>query len=241
MGSCVSVHKDPDSLMKLRFSIGSKNEKLLIPSPVKEKPVTVNAGDRTAADVAVSSLRSPARYTSVGSKDEAFFDSQPWLESDCEDDFLSVNGDFTPSRGNTPVHPNSSLGKLLVNKVPDEEATSSVPEPSPPDKKKRLSELFKESLRDPEYNDEDNSATDKNETPARVVAPTTLAQQLKSTNGTPYFSRANSGGSYERTPNGVLGVEERHLRSPQCCLPKMLSSRSLNERKRRTSPGRNVG
>lgn len=66
MGSCVSVHKDPDSLMKLRFSIGSKNEKLLIPSPVKEKPVTVNAGDRTAADVAVSSLRSPARYTSVG-------------------------------------------------------------------------------------------------------------------------------------------------------------------------------
>lgn len=241
MGSCVSVHKDPDSLMKLRFSIGSKNEKLLIPSPVKEKPVTVNAGDRTAADVAVSSLRSPARYTSVGSKDEAFFDSQPWLESDCEDDFLSVNGDFTPSRGNTPVHPNSSLGKLLVNKVPDEEATSSVPEPSPPDKKKRLSELFKESLRDPEYNDEDNSAIDKNETPARVVAPTTLAQQLKSTNGTPYFSRANSGGSSERTPNGVLGVEERHLRSPQCCLPKMLSSRSLNERKRRTSPGRNVG
>lgn len=241
MGSCVSVHKDPDSLMKLRFSIGSKNEKLLIPSPVKEKPVTVNAGDRTAADVAVSSLRSPARYTSVGSKDEAFFDSQPWLESDCEDDFLSVNGDFTPSRGNTPVHPNSSLGKLLVNKVPDEEATSSVPEPSPPDKKKRLSELFKESLRDPEYNDEDNSAIDKNETPARVVAPTTLAQQLKSTNGTPYLSRANSGGSSERTPNGVLGVEERHLRSPQCCLPKMLSSRSLNERKRRTSPSRNVG
>lgn len=130
-----------------------------------------------------------------------------------------------------------------MNKVLVEEATSSVPEPSPPDKKKRLSELFKESLRHPEYTDEDNSATDKNGTPARVVvaeAPT-LAQQLKSTNGTPYFSRANSGGSYERTPNGVLGVEERHLKSPQCCLPKMLSSRSLNERKRRTSPSRNVG
>lgn len=28
----------------------------------------------------------------AGSKDEAFFDSQPWMESDCEDDFLSVNG-----------------------------------------------------------------------------------------------------------------------------------------------------
>lgn len=28
----------------------------------------------------------------VGSKEETFFDSQPWLESDCEDDFFSVNG-----------------------------------------------------------------------------------------------------------------------------------------------------
>lgn len=28
----------------------------------------------------------------AGSKDETFFDSQPWLESDCEDDFFSVNG-----------------------------------------------------------------------------------------------------------------------------------------------------
>lgn len=28
----------------------------------------------------------------AGSKEEAFFDSQPWLDSDGEDDFLSVNG-----------------------------------------------------------------------------------------------------------------------------------------------------
>ena len=27
----------------------------------------------------------------VGSKEEVFFDSQPWLESDCED-FFSING-----------------------------------------------------------------------------------------------------------------------------------------------------
>ena len=34
----------------------------------------------------------------AGSKDEAFFDSQPWLESDCEDDFLSVNGGKKPTQ-----------------------------------------------------------------------------------------------------------------------------------------------
>lgn len=28
----------------------------------------------------------------AGSKEEAFFDSKPWLDSDCEDDFYSVNG-----------------------------------------------------------------------------------------------------------------------------------------------------
>lgn len=28
----------------------------------------------------------------AGSKEENFYDSQPWLESDCEDDFFSVNG-----------------------------------------------------------------------------------------------------------------------------------------------------
>ncbi|KAK7300190.1 hypothetical protein RJT34_11027 [Clitoria ternatea] len=33
----------------------------------------------------------------TGSKDETFFDSRAWLDSDCEDDFFRVNGDFTPS------------------------------------------------------------------------------------------------------------------------------------------------
>ncbi|KAG8074075.1 hypothetical protein GUJ93_ZPchr0006g45929 [Zizania palustris] len=28
----------------------------------------------------------------AGSKDEMFFDSRAWLDSDCEDDFYSVNG-----------------------------------------------------------------------------------------------------------------------------------------------------
>ncbi|KAI3457849.1 hypothetical protein Pfo_014512 [Paulownia fortunei] len=243
MGSCVSVHKDPESAMKLRLSFGSKNEKLLIPSPVKEKPDTVNVGDRAVADVALKSHWSPARFVNAGSKDEAFFDSQPWLESDCEDDFFSINGDFTPSRGSTPVHHSFSPGNLRVNMTPVVGGTiGSVPEPSPPDKKKRLSELFKESLRGDVYVDDETAAGDKKEAPAKVVAEaTSLVQQPKSTIGTPYLSGANSGGSSERTPNDVLREEDKSLKSPQCCLPRMLSSRSFSERKKRTSPAPNAG
>lgn len=31
-------------------------------------------------------------YVVAGSKEETFFDSQAWLDSDCDDDFMSVNG-----------------------------------------------------------------------------------------------------------------------------------------------------
>lgn len=63
MGSCVSVHKDPEAAIKLRFSLGSKNEKLVIPSPVKDKPDAVNVGNRTIADLELKSQWSPARFT----------------------------------------------------------------------------------------------------------------------------------------------------------------------------------
>ncbi|EES17203.1 hypothetical protein BDA96_08G143500 [Sorghum bicolor] len=35
------------------------------------------------------------------SRDETFFEATPWFESDCEDDFYSVNGDLTPARSFT--------------------------------------------------------------------------------------------------------------------------------------------
>ena len=53
MGTCASVHKSSDSAMKLRVSIGSKNDKIEIPpSPVKEKPA---GGDCRIKDVALKS------------------------------------------------------------------------------------------------------------------------------------------------------------------------------------------
>ncbi|ONM18166.1 uncharacterized protein At3g27210 [Zea mays] len=84
-----------------------------------------------------------------GSKDESFFEARPWLDSDSEDDFYSVRGDFTPSRGSTPVHPRltPSSGRMLADRSG----------PSLVKKKQRLLELLQEEQH---YDDEDDSVTD---------------------------------------------------------------------------------
>ncbi|KAL4570947.1 hypothetical protein LXL04_026612 [Taraxacum kok-saghyz] len=91
MSTCVSSHQKP-SAMKVQALCGSDDMKLV-------KPPIIN-GDLPAKPHSAP----PASFRDFGSKEETFFDSQAWLESDCDDDFKSVNGDFTPSRGNTPVH-----------------------------------------------------------------------------------------------------------------------------------------
>ncbi|GJS08035.1 hypothetical protein Tco_0364831 [Tanacetum coccineum] len=109
-----------------------------------------------------------------GSKDETFFDSQAWLESDCESDFISVNGEFTPSRGNTPLHHDFLNGTPPVNGglpifpagsppmkgggpvINDDKSSVTSSHPSPVKKKIRLSELFRESIREDHNLDEEN-------------------------------------------------------------------------------------
>ncbi|KAF5739565.1 hypothetical protein HS088_TW12G00773 [Tripterygium wilfordii] len=137
MGSCASVNRSStDSAMKLRFSFGSRTDKLLIPpSPVKDKDKPVNE------ETLVNGVQ--GSFAAYGSKEETFFDSQPWLDSDCESDFQSVNGDFTPSRGNTPVHHNFSVATpSTVNKTLLDGPASVLP--SPGEKKKKLLEFFQE-------------------------------------------------------------------------------------------------
>lgn len=51
---------------------------------------------RVAPDDVLQVGTTTAGYAS--SRDEAFFEASPWLDSDCEDDFFSVNGDATPAR-----------------------------------------------------------------------------------------------------------------------------------------------
>lgn len=196
MGSCISSsssqkeQQQEDSVMKFTLPFVSKTDNhMLIPSPVKPKSFSIPI---------------------TGSKDETFFDSNVWLDSDCDDDFLSVNGEFTPSRGNTPVHHNFSTGAPRVNKSGGTDLTpNGRPEPSPTDKKHRLSDLFKESLRNDHNEDEQNT----------------------SGSATPYASSLQSS---ERTPSGNFKVKS--LRSIQCCLPSLRSSSSFSEKKKKMSP-----
>ncbi|XP_076954311.1 uncharacterized protein At3g27210-like [Bidens hawaiensis] len=130
MGACVSSDHKSSSVMKVHVSSTSTRKPdchvAIVPAPVKQKLPVVNA----AAAVKPHLLH-----------EEMFFDSQAWLDSDCESDFMSVNGEFTPSIANTPVHHNFSTGP----RVPAiDNHTPSIPVKNT----KRLSELFSESQRE---------------------------------------------------------------------------------------------
>lgn len=119
-----------------------------------------------------------------------------------------------------------------------------MPELSPADKKKKLSDLFKESAAD----DEDDVKEQKNAggilEGSNSKAPMTTVQVPPKSrdDSTPFVSGVNSVCSNsERSPNAVLKPQgEKSLRSVQCCLPRLLSSRSFSERKKKTSPAPSV-
>ncbi|EOY02761.1 hypothetical protein QUC31_018008 [Theobroma cacao] len=233
MGSCVSVHKSSqESAMKLGLSFGSKTDKLIIPpSPVKEKPAA-------NCDFALN-VQSPSTLKDLGSKDETFFDSRAWLDSDCEDDFFSVNGDFTPSRGNTPVHHSFAMGTPQVKKGTEEGSPGSVSETSPTGKKKKLVELFRESIREDQDVNELNTPRNQDLANGKIEAKPTIQDLLppKSADGTPYVSGANSLCTSERTANGDNPIfKEKPFKSVQCCLPSLVSCKSFSERKKKMSP-----
>ncbi|KAM7279111.1 hypothetical protein ACFE04_006245 [Oxalis oulophora] len=175
---------------------------------------------------------------SPGSKEEIFFDSRTYLESDCEDDFFSVNGDFTPSRGNTPVHHSFSGGIVSNNnKEPILDKTSLItPEPSP---RKRLSELFRES-ENPDIDLQSPASTYQNAAGTNSEVKQTILNVLpKSANGTPpSVSGPNSLCSSERTANGdnLLESEKKSPRSMQLCFPSMVSCRGFSPRKKKMTP-----
>lgn len=218
----------------LRPSFCSKTvDKLVIPpSPIKEKPKNANF---LAEDVGLKSQWSPSRSTTTnfnGSKEETFFDSKAWLDSDCESDFYSVNGEFTPSRGSTPLH--HTFGTPAVNKTsPEHIIPGTAPEPSPTEKKKKLLELFRESVREEQNDDVGNTFSNEQ----KEVKPIIQDILPKSAQSTPYISGGNSACSSERTINDDHApIREKSVKSVQCCLPSLASCRSFSERRRKTSP-----
>lgn len=158
MGACVSIHHHKASAMKVQVSFDSSkpDHKMAIhsSSPTRGKLPIMNG--HVAVKPQLPPSQSPAAFSDYGSKEETFFDSQAWLDSDYEDDFMSVNGEFTPSKGNTPLHHSLTLGTPQLNgkaiAMPTDNngvlGSTLQPSPTPTEKRMRLLDLFKESLRE---------------------------------------------------------------------------------------------
>ncbi|KAJ6813664.1 uncharacterized protein M6B38_142580 [Iris pallida] len=131
IGTCSSVHK---------------SKKPLVPSPRKQK--AADGGGRQQQPVKMVANSLSLETSDLGSKREMFFDSRMWLDSECEDDFISVNGDFTPTRESTPNNQSSSLS-TPSSKCFSAFTGNSSSEPSPTGRKK-LADLFQEASQ-PEY------------------------------------------------------------------------------------------
>ncbi|XP_021744809.1 uncharacterized protein At3g27210-like [Chenopodium quinoa] len=79
---------------------------------------TTESPSNFTLEKALNSVQSPV-WEPAGSKEETFYDSKPWLDSDDEQDFFSINSDTPPYK--------------LTNKNEDQHQG------------RRLSELFKDS------------------------------------------------------------------------------------------------
>lgn len=144
--------------------------------------------------------------------------------------------DFTPSRGSTPVHHSFSMGTTPVDRTLADGAPTSIPEPSPTGAKKKLLELFQESLReDPDIDEQRTVGNQSIANPKLEVKSTILDLPPKSANDAP-FGGANSVGSSERTANGDDVMEkEKPIGASPCCLPSLVTCRSLAERKKKVN------
>ncbi|KAJ0230123.1 Uncharacterized protein HA466_0310750 [Hirschfeldia incana] len=123
------------------------------PSPTTKKSFEPPRKSTTSNPVASPAVKARWSFSSskksFGSKDETFFDTtQQWLQSDSDDDFHSVNGDFTPSRGNTPKCSFSDRPPRIQSLIFQEKKSSRGSSPAPRPRRKKLGELFRDSIRE---------------------------------------------------------------------------------------------
>ncbi|XP_052166003.1 uncharacterized protein At3g27210-like [Oryza glaberrima] len=227
MGSCASVHKD----------LGFPKKLFLASSPTKEKKAANGKGggggvsvdlkrkEQQQAAAAGVGVRSPGS----GSKDEMFFDSRAWLDSDCEDDFYSVNGDFTPSRGSTPNYQPRTQTVMSNVFVPDNVQNSKSPEPSPTGRRK-LAELLQEAMQNGSEDSTDASVPDISKNEKQQFQPVSAAVKP--------VSESSSACSTEPTPiREAKNRKEKAWYTGRCCLPAFVHTLDLDERRQKMTPG----
>ncbi|KAL5221109.1 hypothetical protein ABZP36_025822 [Zizania latifolia] len=233
MGSCASVHRD------LGFP-----KKLFLASPPKAKKAVNGKGGGGGAPVAdgpVYDLRAKVEEEQrqsaglgfmspgSGSKDETFFDSLAWLDSDCEDDFYSVNGDFTPSRGSTPNYQPRTQTVMSNVFVPDNIRNSKSSEPSPTGRRK-LAELLQEARQNGFEEGTDTAFPDISKNEKHQLQSVSAAVKP--------VSESSYGCSTE--PTLIREAESRKEKAwytGRCCLPTFVHSLALDERRQKMSPG----
>ncbi|EOA17797.1 hypothetical protein CARUB_v10006191mg [Capsella rubella] len=153
-------------------SVLSSSTKRISESPVKEN--LAPADTSTMVDNGLSAHQVKPRWSfssskrSFGSsKDDTFYESHQWLQSDSEDDFYSVHGDFTPSLGNTPKCSFSEKLPRFHNPLFEAEKPRVSFSHSPAPRRKKLAELFRDSIREEreyileEYSSENQSEKSK--------------------------------------------------------------------------------
>ncbi|CAH2055399.1 unnamed protein product [Thlaspi arvense] len=208
MGSCVSSshnnksYSASDSAIKLAALLSKPETIATTSSPLNNDVIIDN-----------STIDSGRRDSSGNREEMMFFDSRGWLDSDCDDDFMSVDGEFTPSRATTPVH-----HKFCDQNTPKAEERKHEEEPSPTDSKKRLLELFKETQDEDEGEEEDDVAEGKARaclwlrTPVRSSAP-----------ATPYNTNDRERQQLKRVRSAAHGG----------CVPRLVSCSSFTDRRRK--------
>ncbi|KAL6616616.1 hypothetical protein ACP70R_038886 [Stipagrostis hirtigluma subsp. patula] len=220
MGSCASVHKDPGF-----------DKKLFLASPTKATTVNGKGGGGVApVGDGFGDLESKAegdqrqagfgpKSPDDGSKDEVFFESRAWLDSDCEDDFYSVKGDFTPSRGSTPNYQPRTQTVMTNVFSPDNMHNSKSPEPSPTGRRK-LAELLREPMQN---GSEESTDISKNEKQQLQSVPAVVNPA----------SESSFACSSEPTPTRVAkNRKEKAWYTGRCCLPSFVHSLTLDESER---------
>ncbi|WOL11403.1 hypothetical protein Cni_G20165 [Canna indica] len=193
----LQAYKGPELAMRLRLGIGSKAKKFLSSMTSKKS---------LSAEDAPKGLDSETKQVDFGSKEEAFFDSQGWLDSDCEDDFVSVNGDWTPSREITPNYQITRTPQM--NKV--------FSDPSAVDAKRKLAELLQEN--EVEQDTKEHGVTGK---PELCVVD---AHHTSSC-----VSGINSACSLSED---LKQKKERTMKTNRCCLPISVCNFRLKERRK---------